>query len=85
MNIIKSEIPFVVEAKFSGSFEKNNRGITYHFLESAHTLCMDKVDLFKAQIQACERLFAESIEKKDKNIILNEIMKMNLALVVMQK
>jgi hypothetical protein len=84
MNIIKTEIPFIVEAKSTGSYEKKNRIITYHFLESAHTLCLDKVELLKAQLRACERLLMEPKEKEDKNIIQNEITKINLALKAIQ-
>jgi hypothetical protein len=37
MNLIKTETSFVVEAKSSGSQEKENKDITYHFKELSHT------------------------------------------------
>ena len=42
MNIIKTETPFLVEAKTAGYNNRKNRNVTYHFIESAHTLCLDK-------------------------------------------
>jgi hypothetical protein len=47
MNVIKTETPFVVKAKSTGSQEKENKGITCHFIESSHILCLDKVELLK--------------------------------------
>jgi hypothetical protein len=54
MNIAESENPFVIEAKTCGC--KDKRGITYSFIESSHSLCIDRRDIILAQIQACERL-----------------------------
>ena len=85
MNIIKTEIPFIVEAKTTGCHEKKNRGITYHFIESAHTLCMDKEELLNSQIQSCERLLDKPEKEGDQDIIQNEITKLNLALDAGQK
>jgi hypothetical protein len=50
INLIKTEIPFVVEAKPSGPQEKENKDITYRFIESSHMLFLDKVELLKGQI-----------------------------------
>jgi hypothetical protein len=54
MNIVESENPFVIEAKTCGC--KDKRSITYSFIESSHSLCIDRRDIILAQIQACERL-----------------------------
>jgi hypothetical protein len=54
MNIAESENPFVIEAKTCGC--KDKRSITYSFIESSHSLCIDRRDIILAQIQACERL-----------------------------
>jgi hypothetical protein len=50
MNLIKTEIPFVVEAKPRGPQEKENKGFTYQFIESSHILFLDKVELLNGQI-----------------------------------
>ena len=79
MNIIENEIPFLVEAKTCGCNERG-KSVSYHFIESSHGLCMDKVELMSAQIQACERLL--KLAKDDGEIFLleNEISKLRSAL-----
>lgn len=84
MNVIKTETPFAVEAKSSGSQEKENKGITYHFIESSHTQCLDKVELLNGQINSCKRLLKEHPEHEEKEVIENEIMRLNRALEVMK-
>jgi hypothetical protein len=84
MNLIKTGTPFVVEAKSSGSQEKENKGITYHFIESPHTLCLDIVELLKGQINLCKRLLREIPEHEEKEIIKNKIMSPNKALAVVK-
>jgi hypothetical protein len=54
MNIIESEMPHLVEAKTC--FNKGEKSVSYHFIESSHNLCLEKGELLLAQIQACERL-----------------------------
>ena len=51
MNIIKSETPFLVKAKTTGCNNRKNRSVTYHFIESAHTLCLDKEELLQASLR----------------------------------
>ena len=79
MNIIENEIPYLVEAKTCGCNERG-KSVSYHFIESSHGLCMDKIELMAAQIQACERLL--KLAKDDGEIILleNEISKLRSAL-----
>jgi hypothetical protein len=64
MNIIESETPYLVEAKTCGCKERG-RSVSYHFIESAHSLCLGKGELVLAQIQACERLlkYSKSVEE----------------------
>ena len=54
MNIIESETPYLVEARTCGCKERG-RSVSYHFVESCHSLCLEKGELMLAQIQACER------------------------------
>lgn len=78
MNIIESEIPFIVEAKTCGC--KNNKSISYHFIEASHSLCLDKRELVLAQIQACERLLKYSRDELELTTIKEEISDLKLAL-----
>ena len=70
MNIIKTEIPFIGEAKTTDCNNRKNRNITYHFMESAHPTCLDKEELLQAQLKACQRLLRLPYEEEnDKDII----------------
>ena len=44
MNIIESEIPDLVEARTCGCKERG-KSVSYHFLESSHSLCLEKGEL----------------------------------------
>lgn len=55
MNVIENETPYLVEAK-TCRCKDGEKGILYHFIESAHGLCIEKGELLTAQIQASERL-----------------------------
>ena len=79
MNIIESETPFLVEARTCGCKERG-RSVSYHFIESSHSLCLEKGELMLAQIQACERLLKYANEKEEINILKEEISKLRLAL-----
>jgi hypothetical protein len=70
MNINKTETPFLVEAKSTGGNCRKNRNITYHFIESAHTLCLNKEELRQAQLKACQRLLKLPYEKEDDRTLL---------------
>lgn len=81
MNIIETETPFVVEAKTCGC--KNKKSISYHFIESAHSLCLDKREIILAQIQACDRLLKYTKDELDLKAINKEISDLKLALDLM--
>lgn len=78
MNISATEIPFIVEAKTSGI--NNKKTISYNFIESAHNLCLNKIEIVSAQIQACERLFKYVKDETDLRIIEKEIEELKFAL-----
>jgi len=85
MNIIKTEIPFIGEAKTTDCNNRKNRNITYHFMESAHPTCLDKEELLQAQLKACQRLLRLPYEEEyDKDIIENEIIELSQVLNVMR-
>ena len=77
MNIAQTENPFVIEAKTCGC--KNKKNITYSFIESSHSLCIDRREIILAQIQACERLLKYVKEEIDLRIIEKEISELKLA------
>lgn len=79
MNIIESEIPYLVEARTCGCKERG-RSVSYHFVESAHSLCLGKGELILAQIQACERLLKYVRSKEDVQLLRDELSKLKLVL-----
>ena len=79
MNIIESEIPYLVEARTCGCKERV-RSVSYHFLESTHSLCLEKGELMLAQIQACERLLKYAKDEDEIKVLKEEITKLRLAL-----
>ena len=79
MNIIEKEIPYMVEAKTCGCKERG-KSVSYHFIESSHSLCLDKGELILSQIQACERLLKYSKDEDETVLLKDEISKLKLAL-----
>jgi hypothetical protein len=79
MNIIESETPFLVEARACGCKERG-RSISYHFIESSHSLCLEKGEIMLSQIQACERLLKYAKDEEEINILNEEISRLRLAL-----
>ena len=84
MNIIENEIPYLVEARTCGCNERG-KSVSYHFIESSHALCMDKVELISGQIQACERLLKLAKEDGEIALLRDEISKLKLALEIIQR
>lgn len=78
MNIAETETPLIVEAKACGF--NNKKSISYRFIESAHSLCLDKRELVLAQIQACERLLKYAKDGLELSVIKKEIEELKLAL-----
>ena len=78
MNIVKTEQPFLIEAKPSGYYQK--KSISYNFIESAHSLCLSKIEIISAQIQACERLLKYTKDEIDMIVIEKEIVELKFAL-----
>jgi hypothetical protein len=79
MNLAGIESPFIMEAKTCGCKNKE-RNISYHFIESTHSLCVDKKEIIVAQIQACERLLKYVKDEMDIIAIKKEISELKLAL-----
>jgi len=83
VNIIENEIPYLVEAKTCGCHERG-KSVSYHFIESTHGLCLNKVELISAQIQACERLLNYSRDIDESLLLKDEITRLRLALDMIQ-
>jgi hypothetical protein len=62
MNIIYTEIPLSIMAKTCGYNERNRR-VTYAFVDSYHSLWLDKKDIIYSEIEACQRLLKYTNDK----------------------
>ncbi len=78
MNIAERENPFVIEAKTCGC--KDKRNIAYSFIESFHSLCIDRREIILAQIQACERLLKYVKDETELAAVEKEIASLKLSL-----
>ena len=81
MNIIEPENKFIVEAKICGYNNNKKIRISYHFIESTHSLYSDKREILFAQIRACERLLIHTTGQAEISVIKREIVELHLALV----
>lgn len=79
MNIVESETPYLVEAKTCEGQDRG-RSVSYHFIESSHSLGFEKGELILAQIQACERLIKYTKDDEETTILKEEVTKLGLAL-----
>jgi hypothetical protein len=79
MNIVQAEETFPMIAKTCGCREKNKRTVTYQFIDSYHSLCLDKKDLMYAELEACERLLKYAADA-DKKTVESEIIELKMAL-----
>ena len=80
MNIVKTEAAFPIVAKTCGCREKNKRKVTYQFIDSYHSLCLDKKDIIYSELEACERLLNYAVDEVDKRTIKSEITELKMAL-----
>jgi hypothetical protein len=79
MNIIEPESPVTILAKTCDCKEKNMK-VTYFFIDSSHTLCLDKKDLIYVEIEACNRLSRYTRDEMDKKVIEREIAELKMSL-----
>jgi hypothetical protein len=78
MNISETEAPIKIVAKTCGC--KKNKTVTYQFIDSYHSLCLDKKDLIFAELEACERLLKYASDEADKKTIESETAELKMAL-----
>ena len=79
MNISNTESPVTILAMTCGCKEKNMK-VTYSFIDSYHSLCLDKKDIISAEIEACNRLSQYTVNEKDKMVIETEIAELKMSL-----
>ena len=82
MNITYTEIPLLIMAKTCGH-NKTSKRVTYAFVDSYHSLCIDKKEIIYSEIEACQRLLKYTNDKIDKRIIGTEIASLKMALDLM--
>jgi hypothetical protein len=82
MNITYTETPLSIIAKTCGC-NKRSRRVTYAFLDSYHSLCLDKKDIIYSEIEACQILLKYTKDKIDKKVIETEISSLKMALDLM--
>ena len=72
LNIAYMESPLHIEAKTCGCKE-NGITIAYSFIDSYHSLCLDRKDIMLWQLDACERLLKYTTDEMDRSAIIKEI------------
>jgi hypothetical protein len=83
VNIVHTEEDFDIIAKTCGCKDRK-RKVTYSFVDSYHSLCMDKKDIILSEIQACEILLKYPRDENDTITVENEIAELRLALDLLQ-
>jgi hypothetical protein len=78
MNVTDTESPTIL-AKTCGCKEKYLK-VTYFFIDSCHSLCLDKKDLIYAEIESCNRLSRYTRDDIDKRVIEKEIAELKMSL-----
>ena len=79
MNIAYIESSSHIEAKTCGCREKSVK-ITYSFVDTYHSLCLDKKDIMLSQMHACERLLKYTTDEMDKSAVIKEIEELKMTL-----
>jgi hypothetical protein len=79
MNISNTESPVIILAKTCGCKEKNMK-VTYSFIDSYHSLCLDKKDIISAEIEACNRLLKYTRDERGNEVIEKEIAELKMSL-----
>ncbi len=82
MNICETEVPLTILARICGCKERN-RKVTYNFIDSYHTLCLDKRDIILAELDACTKLLRYAIDDTERKTIETEILELKLAIDLM--
>jgi hypothetical protein len=79
MNMSNTESPVIILAKTCDCKEKKKK-VTYTFIDSYHSLCLDKKDIISAEIEACNRLLKYPRDESDNEVIEKEIAELKMSL-----
>ncbi|MEO9319715.1 MAG: hypothetical protein ABI361_03480 [Nitrososphaera sp.] len=79
MNLMESGSP-LIEATTCTSRERSQRKVAYRLTGDAHQLCMDKRDILRAEILACESLLRHCSEEWDREAVESEISLLKMSL-----
>jgi hypothetical protein len=69
-------------AKTCGCKDRGMR-VAYTFVQTYHTLCLDKKDILVAEIEACEHLWNYATESRDKEAAGKELVELRMTLDLM--
>jgi hypothetical protein len=78
MNILEIEFPLKIEAKTTRYNDKTN--IIYSIAELQHNICINKKEIIREQIKACENLSRYTTNKTDTLALQKEISELKIAL-----
>jgi hypothetical protein len=78
MNILEIEFPLKIEAKTTRYNDKTN--IIYTIAELQHNICINKKEIIREQIKACENLSRYTTNKTDTLALQREISELKIAL-----
>jgi hypothetical protein len=80
VNISGTEVPVRVIAKTCNCKGDNKKKVAYSFVDSYHSLCLDKKDIIYAELEACETLLKYAADQADRKTIESEISELRMAL-----
>jgi hypothetical protein len=83
MNIAESEQPVRIIAKTCGCEDRGTKKITYSFIDTYHSLCIDKKDIISSELEACENLLKRTTDEPDRQAIESEITGLKMTLDLM--
>lgn len=78
MNVLEIEFPLKIEAKTTRYNDKTN--IIYSIAELQHNICINKKEIIREQIKACENLSRYTTNKTDTLALQREISELKIAL-----
>jgi hypothetical protein len=78
MNILEIEFPLKIEAKTTKYNDKTN--IIYSIAVLQHNICINKKEIIREQIKACENLSRYTTNKTDTLALQREISELKIAL-----
>jgi hypothetical protein len=82
LNICEKEVRQTILARTCGCKERR-RKVTYSFIDSYHSLCLDKRDIILTELDACRKLLGYAVDETEKKTTETEILELQLAIDLM--